>query len=80
MAGQDRQHPGRGGGLKAPLPAYACPVCGGPNGCAPAASGSFESACWCASLRIAPAVLDVLPPAQRGAACLCRDCATREPC
>jgi hypothetical protein len=59
----------------APLPATGCPLCGGPNGCAPAVSGSFDSPCWCTAVRIPPEVLARVPTAQRGMACICRTCA-----
>ena len=58
-----------------PLPATACPLCGGPNGCAPAVSGSFDSPCWCTAVRIPAEVLARIPAAQRGLACVCRACA-----
>jgi len=58
-----------------PLPNTGCPLCGGPNGCAPAASGSFDSPCWCSSVRMPAEVLARIPAAQRGLACLCRTCA-----
>lgn len=59
----------------APLPATGCPLCGGPNGCAPAVSGSFDSPCWCTAVAISPEVLARVPAAQRGQACICRACA-----
>ena len=59
----------------APLPATACPLCGGPSGCAPAVSGSFDSPCWCTTVRIPAEVLVRIPAAQRGLACVCRQCA-----
>lgn len=58
-----------------PLPACRCPLCGEPNGCAPAASGTFDSPCWCTTVQIPAAVLARLPAAQRGRACICRTCA-----
>jgi Cysteine-rich CWC len=60
----------------APLPATGCPLCGGPNGCAPAVSGSFDSPCWCTTVRIPAEVLARVPVAQRGLACICRACAS----
>jgi len=56
-----------------PAPRTRCPLCGGPNACAPAASGTFETPCWCADARFAPALLAALP---RGgeAACVCAAC------
>lgn len=61
-----------------PLPAFACPLCGGDNRCAVAAAGCFDppgGACWCASVTIDAAVLASIPPAQRDRACLCPACA-----
>jgi hypothetical protein len=75
MAGEDRQDPGRHRLSVEPLQAPDCPACGGPNGCAVAAVGRFDVACWCSAVRIAPARLAMLPPEQRGVACLCRRCA-----
>ncbi|HEV8314241.1 MAG TPA: cysteine-rich CWC family protein [Burkholderiaceae bacterium] len=60
-----------------PLPNTRCPLCGEPNDCAPAACGTFDVACWCASVRIEPEMLALVPSAQRGIACLCRQCALR---
>ncbi|MFP5460963.1 MAG: cysteine-rich CWC family protein [Gammaproteobacteria bacterium] len=58
-----------------PKPNARCPVCGGPNGCAPAACGSFDVDCWCSSAVIGPAALGRVPEALRGEACLCPRCA-----
>ncbi|MDZ7858232.1 cysteine-rich CWC family protein [Sphaerotilus sp.] len=58
-----------------PLPACHCPLCGGPNGCAPALSGTFDSPCWCTTVEMPAKVLARLPAAQRGQACICRACA-----
>jgi hypothetical protein len=57
-----------------PLPNHACPLCGGTNSCAAAASGSFESNCWCRDVAIPPDLLDRIPEAQRGKACVCAAC------
>lgn len=57
-----------------PLKSDACPICGGPNGCAASACGSFEVDCWCAAVRIDEAVLARVPEALRGRACVCRRC------
>jgi GNAT superfamily N-acetyltransferase len=54
----------------------ACPLCGGPNECAPARTGSFDEPCWCASVAIDPDALARIPEAARNEACLCRHCAT----
>ena len=57
-----------------PLAAPACPLCGGPNGCAPAASGRFDTPCWCLDLRFPPELLARVPADQRDRACICRAC------
>jgi len=62
-----------------PLPAFECPLCGGPNGCAPAASGSFASGCWCKEVVFSKDALARVPEAARNKACLCRACATGHP-
>lgn len=59
----------------APLDAPRCPLCGQPNACAPAASGSFESTCWCTELALPADLFARLPAEARGTACICRACA-----
>jgi hypothetical protein len=58
-----------------PRPAAACPLCGGENACAPARSGSFAEPCWCEGVSFDPALLERVPPASRGTACICAACA-----
>lgn len=58
-----------------PLPNLACPLCGGANACAPAASGSFETPCWCRDVVIAADVLARVPEQERLRSCLCPRCA-----
>lgn len=62
--------------ITSPLANLRCPLCGGPNGCAPAACGRFDVDCWCRDVRIDAAVLARVPDAARGLECLCRACAT----
>ena len=67
----------------APLPNEACPLCGGPNACAPAACGRFDVHCWCRDERFAPELLARVPPAARGLSCICATCAAAadlQPC
>lgn len=66
---------GSGSAPGVPLANHRCPLCGGPNGCAPAACGRFDVACWCTELRIPSATLARVPEGQRGLACLCAACA-----
>jgi GNAT superfamily N-acetyltransferase len=54
----------------------SCPLCGGPNDCAPARTGSFDEPCWCMSVAFDPEALARIPEATRNQACLCRRCAT----
>ncbi|MCW5626808.1 MAG: cysteine-rich CWC family protein [Burkholderiales bacterium] len=58
-----------------PLPNHLCPLCGGPNGCAPAACGSFDTPCWCRDVKFDADALGRIPESQRNKACLCRNCA-----
>lgn len=59
-----------------PLPNLACPLCGGPNDCAPAQCGRFDTDCWCNQerYRFTPELLEQVPEAQRRQACICRRC------
>ena len=59
-----------------PKPNLQCPVCGGPNDCAPARSGKFETPCWCALVTVSSAPIAALSEGQRNQSCLCRRCAT----
>lgn len=60
-----------------PLPETRCPLCGGDNGCAPAASGTFETPCWCTTADFPPELLERIAAADRGRSCLCARCAAR---
>jgi hypothetical protein len=57
-----------------PLPNHACPVCGGPNGCAPAQGGDFDVRCWCMDVVPSADALAAVPADQVDRACLCRRC------
>jgi hypothetical protein len=59
------------------LPNRTCPLCGGPNQCAPAHSGRLDVACWCSApgVSISPEVLARVPAAELGRACICSRCA-----
>lgn len=61
-----------------PIPALACPLCGGPNACAAAASGSFDTPCWCRDVTFPPDLIARVPVEQRGQACICQRCASPE--
>ena len=49
-----------------------CPLCGQPNRCGAAAG---EAECWCYSAAIPNEVLERVPQAAKGVACVCRNCA-----
>lgn len=71
---------------KAPMPApltavdpTRCPLCGGDNRCAmeiERETGEVQPPCWCVSTSFPPGLLDSLPEAARGQACLCMRCVT----
>lgn len=58
-----------------PLPECRCPLCGGPNGCAPARVGSFDAPCWCCTVTFSADLLARVPPELAGKACICQTCA-----
>ena len=57
-----------------PLPAFTCPLCGGDNACAVAASGRTDTPCWCASADFPAPLLDRIPAEHRMRACVCAGC------
>ncbi len=61
-----------------PIQAVTCPLCGGLNACAAALSGSFDAPCWCRGVTFSAALVERVPEAQRGRACLCRHCVSAE--
>ncbi|HYR24426.1 MAG TPA: cysteine-rich CWC family protein [Aquabacterium sp.] len=61
------------------LPHSTCPLCGGPNDCAPAACGDLNVACWCRDVNFSAELLAQVPAEQQRKACICRRCATTLP-
>jgi len=57
------------------LPHHTCPLCGGPNQCAPAQAGRLDVACWCSQANIAADILARIPETRRRQACICPRCA-----
>jgi hypothetical protein len=58
-----------------------CPLCGQTNLCAMQAqrlTGVKQGPCWCTQVDFERSVLDALPAAARGKACICQACATRK--
>jgi len=60
---------------QSPRTSLVCPLCGGHNGCAPAASGSFDVDCWCRDVTFIAELLERLPVDRRGVSCICQRCA-----
>lgn len=61
-----------------PLPPQrelCCPLCGRPNDCSAARTGSFDSPCWCQHATFAAELLARVPADRVGRACICRACA-----
>lgn len=57
---------------------WACPLCGGDASCAVvAANGAPVTDCWCFHVDIPQALLERIPPEQRGKSCLCFACLAR---
>jgi len=52
-----------------------CPLCGKANHCA-MVEGRKD--CWCCDVEMPKAVLERIPEAARGVACICRECATTD--
>jgi hypothetical protein len=62
----------------APDPAI-CPLCGAGNGCAmerQRLTGVEQPPCWCTRVDIRRDLLDSVPEAARGKACICPACAS----
>jgi hypothetical protein len=58
-----------------------CPLCGQPNQCArvhtdtdAGCAGAASLACWCATEEFTPELLQLIPEAARGRACVCQSC------
>ncbi|MEA3544963.1 MAG: cysteine-rich CWC family protein [Thermodesulfobacteriota bacterium] len=47
-----------------------CPLCQKDNGC----MAHSNKRCWCVDMTIPQALLDQVPAAQQGRACICRSC------
>lgn len=59
-----------------------CPLCGQSNRCAmevARATGEPQGPCWCTTVEFAPALLDRVPVAAKGTACICARCARHNP-
>ena len=59
----------------APTRSLRCPLCGGPNACAAASTGSFDAPCWCRDATFTSELLARVPPAERGRSGICCACA-----
>lgn len=74
-AGRRATAPEPEGKMPMPLPHQSvgderlCPLCRQPNAC-----GAASARCWCFDVVVPPALLARVPQAQRGRACICRNC------
>jgi hypothetical protein len=59
--------------MREPLPNARCPLCGLANHCAPAATGRFDTPCWCTGVDIDRRALAAAEGDRN--ACLCPACA-----
>ncbi|MDD2881173.1 MAG: cysteine-rich CWC family protein [Rhodoferax sp.] len=60
-----------------PINAQICPLCGQPNQCAmevERATGVKQPPCWCTQTQFSAELLNKIPEAARGVACLCATC------
>ena len=63
---------------RASLAPDLCPLCGKPNRCAmesSRAAAADQPPCWCVGVDFSPELLERLPAAARGKACICEACA-----
>jgi len=51
-----------------------CPLCHRPNRCGALAGPEGAENCWCHRAHVPAALLARVPAAERGQACVCRDC------
>jgi len=59
--------------MNIPIDPSRCPRCGAPNACTMAA-GKPSERCWCTDVVVPVDLIDALPEAARGVACLCAAC------
>ncbi len=59
----------------APSAEKRCPICGEPNDCRPAATGRYDTPCWCRDVEFGADLLARIPKERAGQACICRRCA-----
>ncbi|WP_367186443.1 cysteine-rich CWC family protein [Rhodoferax sp.] len=61
-----------------PVHPQNCPLCGQPNQCAmevQLATGIAQPPCWCTQTQFSQDLLNKVPEAARGKACVCAACA-----
>ena len=64
------------------IAAQLCPLCGQPNLCAmetERVTGIKQPPCWCAQAQFSAELLNKIPEAARGIACLCATCVQASP-
>ncbi|MES2089927.1 MAG: cysteine-rich CWC family protein [Pseudomonadota bacterium] len=65
--------------LTVALQNHTCPICGGPNACAPAVSGDLSTPCWCRQATFNADLLAQVPQELRRVSCICAKCAGLSP-
>ena len=63
-----------------PINAKICPLCGQANQCAmevERATGVQQAPCWCTQIQFSAELLNKIPEAARGIACLCAACVNK---
>jgi len=63
---------------QSPISPENCPLCGQENQCAmeiELATGLKQPPCWCTQTQFSAELLNKIPEAARGVACLCSQCA-----
>ncbi|MEI8324471.1 MAG: cysteine-rich CWC family protein [Betaproteobacteria bacterium] len=58
-----------------PTPASVCPLCAQPNQCA--MEQGDAAPCWCTTVVFTPELLQRIPAAAQGLACVCQACAAQ---
>ena len=58
-----------------PKPNHICPLCGGPNECTLAQSGSLNTPCWCREVTINPEAVARAKGGLLKEHCICKQCA-----
>ena len=56
---------------------HRCPICKKDNNCGNLLQEEQYTPCWCTKVRFPSGIFDLIPPEQRGKACICKECVER---